>query len=104
MTEAGALVGAEDNSDAEEAIVDLGAGSGAGDVKVAKEALSRGRAPLDDGKVRLLLLVNCSDVFRLIIGLGKSEATAAEEKAGGDFFCFSRLSAIASTSAKVLSN
>ena len=71
-----------------------------------KDALSRGLAPLEDGKVRLL--VNCSEVLRLTVGLGKISLSlfrsAKLVKTFVGFFCFSNCSAIASTSAKVESN
>ena len=93
-----------------------GLGAGSGVVIQDKEALSRGLAPLEDGKVRLL--DNCSEVLRLTVGLGKIslslagldddrsakllEVVLAKTRRG--FFCFSNCSAIASTSAKVESN
>ena len=89
----------------EDKAVGLGAGSG-GVVMEDKDALSRGLAPLEDGKVRLL--VNCSEVLRLTVGLGKISLSlfrsAKLVKTFVGFFCFSNCSAIASTSAKVESN
>ena len=88
----------------EDKAVGLGAGSG-GVVMEDKDALSRGLAPLEDGKVRLL--VNCSEVLRLTVGLGKISLSlfrSAKVKTFVGFFCFSNCSAIASTSAKVESN
>ena len=121
--------GGEDTSEAEavEVIEDLGIGFG-GEV-VARDTLSRGLAPLD-GKVRLqrihvnatnsskkfyeifiyLFVVSCSEVLRLTVGLGTSvEILGFTEKSDTDFsrgafFCFSKCSAIASTSAKVESS
>ena len=80
----------------------LGTGSGGVVVILDNEALSRGRAPLEDGKVRL---ESCSEALRLTVGLGKISSLLLDLVATRlGFFCFSKCSAMASTSAKVESS
>lgn len=83
----------------------LGAGSG-GLLSAAKETRSRGRAPLADGKVWLLMF---SEVLRRIMGFGRSFASVEAKVEDVDlakdgFFCFSKCSAMASTSFNVESS
>jgi hypothetical protein len=98
---------AADTSDAEADDIDaLGMGFG-GEVDEI-EALSRGRAPF----AAVGLSGICSEAFLLTVGFGGSfrlfldiglEVSEVDFSSGG-FFCFSKCSAMASTSASVESN
>lgn len=97
---------------------DLGAGSGVlPPTNPVSETLSRGRAPLELGRVLEAVEAAeiCSEVFRRIIGFGRSVTLGLDELfrktasvetdfSRGVFFCFSKCLAMASTSAKVESN